>query len=68
MNVQLLHIDECPNWEETGVRLRNTLDALGMPDVNIEYILLNTPEEADRYAFAGSPTTEQLTQALRERL
>lgn len=56
MNVQLLHIDECPNWEATGVQLRNALDAVGKPDVDIETILLTTPEEAARYAFAGSPT------------
>lgn len=102
MNIQVLHIDECPNWEEAGVRLRSALHAVGKPDTAIETILLTTPEEAERYAFAGSPTilidgedpfptgatttdlacrvyntgtrlagsptTEQLTQALRERL
>ncbi len=56
MNVQLLHIDECPNWEETGVLLRNALDAVGRPDLAIDTVLLTTPEEAGRYAFAGSPT------------
>ena len=102
MNVQLLHIDECPNWEETCVLLRNALDTMGKPDVAIDTVLLTTPEEASRYVFAGSPTilingqdpfpnggtttdlacrvyntgtrlagsptTEQITQALRERL
>lgn len=102
MNIEVLHIDECPNWEEAGVQLRSALDAVGHPDVPIDYILLTTPEEASNYAFAGSPTilingedpfpsggpitdlacrvyntgtrmagaptTEQLTQALRERL
>ncbi len=102
MNIQVLHIDECPNWEEAGVHLRSALDAVGQTDASIDYILLTTPEEAARHAFAGSPTilingedpfpnggtttdlacrvyntgtrlagaptTEQLTQALRERL
>ena len=56
MNVKLLHIDECPNWEETGVLLRNALDAVGKSDAPIETILLTTPEQAAQYAFAGSPT------------
>lgn len=102
MNIQVLHIDECPNWEEAGVHLRSALNAVGQPDVAIDYILIATPEEAAGYAFAGSPTilidgedpfpsggtttdlacrvyntgtrlagsptTEQLTQALRERI
>ncbi len=102
MKVELLHIVECPNWEETGVRLRAALDAVGQSTVDIDYELLQTPEEAARRPFAGSPTilidgegpfpsggpisvlacrvyqtgtgpagaptTEQLTQALRERL
>lgn len=56
MNIQLLHINECPNWEETGTLLRNALNAVGKSDVAIETVLLNTPEEAAEYAFAGSPT------------
>ncbi len=56
MKVQLLHIDECPNWEETGVRLRTALDSVGRTDDTIDYVLLQTPEEAAKYPFAGSPT------------
>ena len=56
MKVELLHIDECPNWEETGARLRTALDAVGKSDVEIDYLLLTTPEEAALHPFAGSPT------------
>lgn len=56
MKVELLHIDECPNWEETGVRLRTALDAVGKSNVEIDYLLLTTPEEAVQHPFAGSPT------------
>lgn len=56
MKVELLHIVECPNWEETGARLRAALDAVGKSEVEIDYLLLTTPEEAARHPFAGSPT------------
>ena len=56
MKVELLHIDECPNWEHTGVQLRAALDAVGKHDVRIDYKLLRTPDDAARYSFAGSPT------------
>lgn len=56
MKVELLHIVECPNWEEAGVRLRTALDAMGQSAVDIDYELLQTPDEAARRPFAGSPT------------
>ena len=56
MKVELLHIDECPNWAETGARLRTALDAVGKSDVDIDYLLLTTREETARHPFAGSPT------------
>jgi hypothetical protein len=56
MRVELLHIDECPNWEEAATRLREALNATGHPDANIVLRLLKTSEEAARVPFAGSPT------------
>ena len=56
MKVELLHIDECPNWEQTGSRLRTALDSVGRTDDAINYILLRTTDEAAKYPFAGSPT------------
>jgi len=56
MDVTLLHIEECPNWEETGERLKRALAATGHGDRPVDLVLLNTPEEAGRYPFAGSPT------------
>lgn len=56
MNVTLLHIEECPNWVEVGQRLENALAATGHGDEHVDFVLLNTPEEAGRYPFAGSPT------------
>ena len=56
MKVEILHIDECPNWEEAGRRARIALDEVGMQDVDIRYRLLSTSEEAAAVWFAGSPT------------
>jgi hypothetical protein len=56
MVVEVLHIDDCPNWEEGGARLRVALAATGHPDVAISFRLLRVPADADGTAFAGSPT------------
>jgi hypothetical protein len=56
MNITLLHIEECPSWEEAGERLERALAATGHGDKRVDVVLLNTPEEAGQYPFAGSPT------------
>jgi hypothetical protein len=56
MNIEILHIEECPNWEEAGQRVRAALDATGRSAVRVDYRLLQTSEEATKVPFAGSPT------------
>lgn len=56
MNVEILHIDECPSWVEAGSRVRAALDTLGMSEVDIDFSLVSTPAEAAAVPFAGSPT------------
>lgn len=56
MEIQVLHIDECPNWQEAGDRVRRALDSIGLGDVPVEFVLIRTADEAVRLAFAGSPT------------
>lgn len=56
MKVQVLHIDECPNWEEAGRRTRQALDTVGLADVSVEYVLIRSEREAVDAGFAGSPT------------
>lgn len=56
MRVEILHIDDCSNWQEAGRRARTVLDAIGMADTAVEYRLLETREEAAAVWFAGSPT------------
>lgn len=56
MEVEVLHIEECPSWEETGRRLRAALDSAGLRDVPIRFRLLRSAMQASRVPFAGSPT------------
>jgi hypothetical protein len=56
MRVQVLHIDDCPNWQQAGSRVRQALDRAGFADVEVEYVLIASPDEAVRAGFAGSPT------------
>jgi hypothetical protein len=56
VNIEILHIDDCPNWEEAGRRVRAALDASNIRDAGITYRLLPTREEAAQVPFAGSPT------------
>ena len=54
--VEILHIDECPNWVEAGARLRKALNAVGLDSVSVDFRLLTSSDEAALVPFAGSPT------------
>jgi hypothetical protein len=56
VDLEVLHIDNCPNWGEAATRLRAALDATGHSDEAITFRLLQTSEDAVGTAFAGSPT------------
>lgn len=56
MKIEILHIDDCPNWEEAGERVRAALNSAGLLDATIGYRLLRTTKEASEVPFAGSPT------------
>lgn len=51
--VTLQYFDGCPNWEVTDHRLRSLEDELGF---TLRHARVETPEEAERLGFAGSPT------------
>jgi hypothetical protein len=55
MRVQLLYFDGCPHRTAMEERLREALTLSGIPQA-IEHCLVETPEEADEYRFAGSPS------------
>lgn len=54
MNVTLLYFDDCPNWHEAD-RLLTEL-AVEFPEIVIERHIVDTPEEAERTGFRGSPS------------
>jgi len=56
MNISLLYFEGCPSWHEADDRLRQALVATGHVDITITYVLVSTPEEAERLQFRGSPT------------
>ena len=55
MRVQLLYFDGCPHWQVADSRLREALETLGNP-VDVEKILVTTPEQAEQWSFRGSPS------------
>ena len=56
MVLEVLHIADCPNWQQAGIRLREALNATGHADESIGYRLLRSSKDAVGTAFAGSPT------------
>jgi len=56
MRIEILHIEECPNWVEAGARVEAALVELGRAGVELTYRLLLSSEDAADVAFAGSPT------------
>lgn len=56
MKVQLLYFVGCPNWKETDARIRDALEIVGRGDLEVEHVLVSTPEHAEQMHFTGSPT------------
>jgi hypothetical protein len=52
-DVTLHYFDGCPNWELADRRLRSLEDEFGF---KLGYEKVETPEQAERLGFAGSPT------------
>jgi hypothetical protein len=56
MKVVLRYFDGCPNWQMMDTRLRAALDATGHTDVAVDHEKVETPKDAERLGFVGSPT------------
>lgn len=57
MQVKVLYFDDCPNWKVARQRLQEALRAAGLAStVEVSYQTVETPEEAERVGFRGSPT------------
>ncbi|MDH3463015.1 MAG: hypothetical protein OEM32_05250 [Acidimicrobiia bacterium] len=53
--ITLQCFNDCPNWRKTGERLRRIIAEHDL-DATVEYQLIETPDDAEWYQFAGSPT------------
>ncbi len=56
MNIEVLYIDECPNWESVGTVLNELVAELELGNLTTNFILIETPEDPVKHRFAGSPT------------
>jgi hypothetical protein len=55
--ITLRYFDGCPNWKTADVTIRQALRATGLADgVTVTYQRVETPEDAKRLGFIGSPT------------
>jgi hypothetical protein len=54
MDVELLYFDECPNWRVADRHLASLGIELG--GVTVKHVTVETPEDALRVGFRGSPT------------
>ena len=55
VRVQLLYFDGCPSWQVTDARLHEALAAVGS-SVEVEKVLVTSPEQAAEWHFVGSPS------------
>ena len=56
MKIELLIIDECPNSEVAGRRVRDALSELDRQDVELVYTLISKASDIAGTVFGGSPT------------
>ncbi|WAH98146.1 thioredoxin family protein [Arthrobacter sp. MMS18-M83] len=56
MEIELLHISDCPNTDEAARHLGAALTALGHGGAAIHRRLMESSEDTIGTAFAGSPT------------
>ncbi len=55
MRITLQYFDGCPSWRTADERLRRVADSLGL-DVRVDHQLVESPQDAERLGFRGSPT------------
>lgn len=54
--VTLRYLDGCANWQTTLTRLEELLTVLGDGNSEVTLERVETPEDAERLRFVGSPT------------
>jgi hypothetical protein len=56
MDFTLYYFQDCPNWKVADQRLM--MLAAERPDLTVTHHLVETPAEADRVGFLGSPSIQ----------
>jgi glutaredoxin len=57
VRVTVLYFEDCPNWKMARRQLQDALVTAELADcVEVSYQRVETPEEAERVGFRGSPT------------
>ena len=56
MKVTIQFFEGCPHWNLAEERLRRALSDLGRTEVEIVHQRVDSPEDAERLNFHGSPT------------
>jgi len=55
LKIRFLYYEDCPSHEEALRRLNNCVKAEGV-NADVEIVKVETPEQAEKLQFAGSPT------------
>ncbi len=56
MTITIQYFEGCPHWKLADERVQKVLRGLSRSDLNLEYQLIDSSEEARRVGFHGSPT------------
>lgn len=56
MQIEVLHIDNCPNTATTLNHVGAALAALGRQDISVQLRRIESPADTSGTCFAGSPT------------
>jgi len=55
MNITLQYFDSCPGWKVVEGRVKDIIEDQGL-QASLNYQRIETPKDAEKYQFAGSPT------------
>ena len=56
VRVEILRIEECPNWQQAESAVQTAAQRLGLNGLEVVVRVLTTDEDAAAVPFAGSPT------------
>lgn len=56
MRVEILRIEECPNWQHAEAAVRTAAERLGVSDPDVVVRVIRSSADALAAGFAGSPT------------